>query len=555
MREELRILTLMEERWEERLRDIERTDDPLERSVLVSRGLIGLLTPLYCHPKSKYYRSSALLPWMEKGVDCLLADQLESGCISLLNCNIDSPPDTAFQTHGISIIYHVLKRSGLEEVMPFVHGTRLFLERAKPCLLQGGIHTPNHRWVMCGALANMYEIFGDEAFRKRAEQYLLEGMDITEYGEWTERSNAMYNSALAIHLIDVGEVFGHEPAYEAVRRNLRMMQHMFHPDGHIVTEYSGRQDLAQKAKLNDWYYTALHLMANKDQDPVLASMARFAEDTAVVGGSALMYWMLYPERMALPKLEIEPMPEAYTVFLGEGNRVPVPANIPYVGKLVKHPHGAPLVRHRRGKLSVTVMSGQPEMLYVQYGQARMVGYKLGLGWFGIGNVAFPSMEQVSADVYRMHIELEGCYFDPLPPEKVAGLDGSYIDMPNKERPKTHVTMLPVTVELQLKEDGLDLTLSSESVSGIYIQHVFQFESDGGFDGSGLKATAMAGIQQLTEGYAVYEQDGDCIEVGPGERKHLDVISRNDMADPSLTRLTINSVTPLRQTVSIRCYDR
>lgn len=249
------------------------------------------------------------------------------------------------------------------------------------------------------------------------------------------------------------------------------------------------------------------------------------------------------------------MPDAYTVFLGEGNHVAVPANIPYLGKLVQHPHGAPLVRHRRGKLSVTVMSGQPEMLYVQYGQARMVGYKLGLGWFGIGSVAFPSMEPLSENRYRMHIELEGCYFDPLPPEKVAGLNGSYVDMPNKERPKTHITMLPVTVELELKEDGLDLTIVSESVSRIYVQHVFQFEQSGALAGEGIKATSVPEIQQLTAGQAVYEQDGDCIEIGPGERKHLDVISRNDKADPGLNRLTINSVTPLQQMLSIRCYSK
>ncbi|SDC51882.1 hypothetical protein SAMN02799630_00123 [Paenibacillus sp. UNCCL117] len=552
--EALRILHMVETHWAQLLSRIERTEDELDREALVGRGLINLLTPLYCHEESLYYRDASLLPWMKQGVQCLLGDQLESGCISLLNCNIDSPPDTAFQVHGTAIAYQVLVKSGLPELSEIVEGIRLFLERAKPCLLTGGIHTPNHRWVMCGALANMYEIFGDEAFKRRAFQFLDEGLDITEYGEWTERSNAMYNSALAIHLVDVGEVFGHEASYEAVRKNLLMMPYMFHPGNDIVTEYSGRQDLGQRAKMNDWYYTSLHLMASKDRDPALVSLARLAEETASVGSHALMYWMLYPERMTLPEGPAEPLSEYYTIFLGEGNQVNVPANIPYGSQIRKHPHGAPLVRHRRGQLSVTVMSAQPELLYVQFGHARMVGYKLGLGWFGIANVSFPSIVQIGSARYRMEVELEGCYFDALPPEKVQGLNGSYVDMPNRERAKTHVTMLQVAMEFELLENGVDITLISDNVSGVYFQHVFQFDPDGALGGEGIRTTDAARILQLTSGYAVYKKDGDCIEIGPGEKKHRDVVMRNEKPNPDVTRLTINSMTPLTQTLSIRCYE-
>lgn len=554
MSEALRILRLVEGHWEDLLSRIETEEDELERGALITRGLVHLLSPLYCHSESRYYKDPSLLPWMKLGVECLLNDQLESGCISLANCNIDSPPDTGFQVHGTAIAYHVLEKFGSPELQEVIDGVRLFLERAKPCLLTGGIHTPNHRWVLCGALANMYEIFGDEAFRNRAMQFLAEGLDITDYGEWTERSNAMYNSALAIHLIDVSEVFGHEPSYDAVCRNLLMMQYMFHPDNNIVTEYSGRQDLGQRAKMNDWYYTSLHLVAAKSRHPVLISLARLAEETASVGSNALMYWMLYPERMALPESPVEPMSDTYTVFLGNGNKVNVPVQVPYGSHVRKHPHGAPLVRHRRGKFSVTVMAGQPELLYVQYGKARMVGYKLGLGWFGIANVTFPSLEQIGDSRYRMEIELEGSYFDALSPEIVQGLNGSYVDMPNRERAKTHVTTLQAAVEFELLENGVEITLISENVPNIYYQHIFQFDPDGAIAGDGIRKTDLPGILQLAHGYAVFEQDGDCIEVGPGEKRHREVVIRNEKPNPGVARLTINSVTPLRQTVSIRVYE-
>ncbi len=201
-------------------------------------GLVSasLMLPLFANPESSYYRDASLLRELEEALALFLQTQLPSGCISLVNCNIDSPPDTAFSVHLAALLYQIVDRSGMDELSGARVSLLLFLERAKPCLLNGGIHTPNHRWVMAGAFAKIYEIFGGEAFRERAFPFLDEGLDITDYGEWTERSNAIYNGACAIHLYDVGLIFGYEPAFAAIRSNLNMMQYMLHPDDSIVTE-------------------------------------------------------------------------------------------------------------------------------------------------------------------------------------------------------------------------------------------------------------------------------------------------------------------------------
>ena len=554
-KELLRLVRLLEQQWDNHLDKINRAQNELEREALVSKGMLSMTTALYCCPSSRYYRDDQMLAWVLTACDCLLADQLESGCISLANCNIDSPPDTAFQVHGTTLAYAVMKDSGIEQLVEAKGKLELFFQRVKPCLLTGGIHTPNHRWVMCGALANLYELFPDEALKERAFQFFSEELDITPYGEWTERSNAMYNSALAIHLIDAAEVFEHQPAWDAVRSNLLMMRYMFHPDDTIATEYSGRQDLGQQAKMNDWYYTALHLMANKEKSEELLALARYAEQTAAAGSHALMYWMLKPERMALPDDCDAQMPKAYTVFLGEGNETQVPAHIPYLGKLVQHPHGAPLVRHRQGDLSITLMSGQQDVLYVQYKRARMVGYRLGLGWFGIGSAAFPSIKQLNKDTYRLEISLEGCYFEPLPLDKTTGLAGSYVKMPNHERGKTHQSQLDIALEVKLLENGADLTVISQAVPNILVQHIFQFLPESEFAGDGIRPSGHPLVSWLTEGTACIEQEGGCITIGPGGHRHLEVVPRNDRMNHELKRLVINCKTPLSDTISIRCFDR
>lgn len=551
----LRLTGVLEQQWENYLEQINRAEDEVERQSLVHKGLLNMTTALYCCTASRYYKDNEMLDWVKTACRCLLSDQLDSGCISLANCNIDSPPDTAFQVHGTTLAYAVMKESGIRQLEEPMGLLELFLQRAKRCLLTGGIHTPNHRWVMCGALANLYELFPDEALKERAFQFFSEELDITPYGEWTERSNAMYNSALAIHLIDAAEIFGYQPAWAAVRSNLLMMRHMFHPDDTIATEYSGRQDLGQQAKMNDWYYTALHLMASKEKSAELVALAQYAELTATAGSHALMYWMLKPERMVLPDISGAEMPKIYTVFLGEGNETQVPAHIPYLGKLTQHPHGAPLVRHRRGDLSITLMSGQQDILYMQYKSARMVGYRLGLGWFGIGSAAFPAITQLDQHSYRLEISLEGCYFDPLPPAKTEGLKGSYVNMPNHERGKTHQSQLNIALEVQLLDDGADLTIISQSVPNIMVQHIFQFMRESRIAGEGIKPSGNPLVSWLTKGTACIEQEGGCMTIGPGAHRHLEVVPRNDRINHELKRLVINGKTPLSETISIRCFDR
>lgn len=515
-------------------------------------GTLTITLPLYCLSSSRYYLDSSLDGLMKESVDAFLATQLDSGCISLVNCNIDSPPDTAFTTHLVSIVYQVAERSGLEQIREVQDGLYTFMERARPCLLNGGIHTPNHRWVMAGALSKMYEIFGDEAYKERAFQFLDEGFDMTEYGEWTERSNAIYNGACAIHLYDVGTVFGYEPAFEAIRRNLSMMQYMLHPGHEVATEYSGRQDLGQTLVLNDWYYVIYHLMASHDNNQDFASMAQITEESSPKGASALIHWMLYPDAMRLPE-QAPALSDHYTILLGENNEVPVPRNIPYLGKLVKHPHGASVLRHRKGKLSVTVMAAQPELMYVQYGQARMYGLKLAAGWFGIGGIAFPSIRQTGENRYSMEIELEGCYFNPLPREHTAGLNGSYVKMPNHLREKTNVMHLPVQMEFQLHDDGVEVSIRSAAIPNIYLQTVCMFDPVGTVSGDGLEEVAPH-MKQLVRGDAVYAYEGDHIRVSSGAKEHKDVSMRNETVNRDALNVTMNYVTPTEVTIRFQCYE-
>ena len=67
------------------------------------------------------------------------------------------------------------------------------VRRAAEGLLQGGFHTPNHRWAIASNLLECADFFGSSELAEAAKVYLREGSDCNEDGEYAERSAGGYN--------------------------------------------------------------------------------------------------------------------------------------------------------------------------------------------------------------------------------------------------------------------------------------------------------------------------------------------------------------------------
>ena len=78
-------------------------------------------------------------------------------------------------------------------------------------------------------------------------------------GEWTERSNSVYNAVSDLYMYHIGESFGLDEAFDAVRKNLDMMKYLLHPNDYIATEYSTRQDKGVAARM-DARYTISYML-------------------------------------------------------------------------------------------------------------------------------------------------------------------------------------------------------------------------------------------------------------------------------------------------------
>ena len=178
----------------------------------------AMTTAIACYltPESAYYESPALLEALRLGAAFAARLQREDGSFDYPSCNFYSAPDTAFCFKRLIAGYRLLTGRGAsrEELSPLREAYRALLHRAAGAIRDGGFHTPNHRWAIAAALLQAANLFaGEEDFaaslRARAAQYLAEGLDCDEDGEYAERSagnyNAVVNNAMLALCFKLGE--------------------------------------------------------------------------------------------------------------------------------------------------------------------------------------------------------------------------------------------------------------------------------------------------------------------------------------------------------------
>ncbi len=286
-------------------------------SILSPIGTAGLIQTLMCgyvSRDSKFYKSREILDRMTLAAGALLNFQHDDGTIDLLSTNFHSTPDLAFTIYPLALSYSILLRykdlnyQGLPALL------KEYMLKAGNALSVGGIHTPNHRWVVCGALAWLNDFFPNPLYRKRVEQWLAERIDLDPDGQYHERSTAIYTPVTNRTLLDVAKKMKVDSLYDVVRKNLNMTFYFVHPNGEIATESSIRQDKYVRSNMAP-YYLAYNYMAILDKDPRYSGMVNYIQNTVKVDQLGYML----PHFLDDPTL-LQNLPEP----------VPMPTQLPQV---------------------------------------------------------------------------------------------------------------------------------------------------------------------------------------------------------------------------------
>lgn len=499
--------------------DYQRILNPQGTAGLVRIGACGLYMP-----NSRYHRSTDLITRMLEAMDYLLSIQHEDGTIDLLSTNFHSTPDTGFIVKRLANAWRLIDQLKMKETADLQEKIKTFLQRAADALVVGGIHTPNHRWVVSGALASVYGIWPERKYLNRIEDWLAEGIDLDPDGQYNERSTYIYSSLTNRVLISVAHYTGKTHLLEYVRKNLDMTRYYIHPNAEIVTDASGRQDKATIGMFENYYYPYRY-MAIQDKNEEYAGMCRFIEATAgrKIAGH-LDYYLAEPLLWRdIP--QGTPPPTSYV------------KELPYSG----------LVRVREGNWDASIISKNSTWLTFMHGNAVIQGVRVASSFFGKGQFVTDKIERIP-DGWKLTQSLEGPYYQPLPRNLLPG-DGDWAKMPRIHRPQSEIQKLETTIYIQKTPEGISFDVTTKGCERVPLAIEIIFREGGQLQG----VEAVPNVNNswiLPSGMGTYTVGNDKIQFGPGLGLHLNTALRGSLPHTGSPSVYLTGFTPFNHTVRL-----
>jgi hypothetical protein len=502
-------------------------------TVAGTNGFVAALAAAACAPGSKYFGSVALVEPMQLAIRYMLKAQHEDGTVDYFATNFHSPPDLAFILEGSCPACALLRASSVPAIAAVATEYGKFITRGGEALVAGGVHTPNHRWVVCAALAWVNTLFPHRKYVARVEQWLAETIDIDPDGQYTEKSTTVYSPIVDRALITVARLLNRPELYEPVRKNLEMTLYYVHPDGEVVTEASRRQDRYQRGSMARYYY-AYRTLALRDGNGRFAAMARQIE------------------RSVAPK-----HPGELAVYLTEPEFAkPLPADAALPTDYAKVFAHSSLARIRRGAASGTILAANTTLFSFRKGAAALEAVRFATAFFGKGQFTSDALE-VREGRYVLRQELEGPYFQPLTKEQIA--HGDHVKMaPNGTlsnssskalRAQSNVQKIEAVVTISEAKGKFELAFSIRGTEYVPVSIELAFRAGGAFEG--VKPMADAKDAFLFESAAGrYTMGGDVIEFGPGRVEHTYTQVRGALPKWEGQSVYVTGFTPFEYTLKI-----
>ncbi|WP_156352169.1 hypothetical protein [Devosia sp. Leaf64] len=525
----------------------------------LTRQVRRLVTP-FVWADSKYHHDESLLPHIRQALEKLSQAQHDDGTFSVGNRH--SPPDTGFLIEDFGLMVSLLEADDHADSAAIADTIRAILTKAGPGLATGGVHTPNHRWKICAALARISHVTGDKSYLARIDQWLAEGMDIDEDGIYSERSPIYYSEVTNPSLLVVAHVLDRPELLDYVRKNLELSIEHADRNGEIEAVHSRRQDQHQQGTNLKSFYVQFRELALLDTNGRFAAMARLIEEKfAPELGDYLGDLIERPElAAALPASE-----EALVDFK-------------------KHYNTAGLVRIRRGKITASAFGGSdwyvngqeskffntvgsglstnPTFFRATNGAAILDAVRLVPNFFSMGHFRSNGIGYDNGAI-TLGNELKVPYYLPMPPERrdpdgvyalSRSVDGRFNSMLDFENRPVSTRDLKTDVAITETENGFDLAFDVSGEDDVELTWELTFREGGEL--SGVEALED-GTFHLIEGQGTYTLGQDKITFGPGNGKGLIEVRPGEQyswTNGSLTlkghRVYITAKSPVTYTLSL-----
>ena len=470
-------------------------------------------------PQSKFYQSDILLDKILLATKYLLKTQHEDGTIDLLSTNFHSTPDTGFIVKRLAMSYTLLERSKTVGVEKVLVPLKNFLTNCGEALIKGGIHTPNHRWVVSAALTKLNELWPDIRYVDRVNEWLGEHIDMDSDGQYNEKSTYTYSSLTDRLLITIAAGLNKPDLLENVRKNLNMTLYYVHPNGEIVTDASGRQDKATIGTLENYYYPYRYL-ALLDKNTTYSAMCKMIEETAGPKIGGFLDYFLVDSTLWEPLPPVTALPLNY----------------------VKAFPNSGLVRIRNNRWDSTLIANNAIWLTFMKGNAVLQGVRFASSFFGKGQFQSEKVIQ-KGNVWEMIQKLEGPYWQPYPKNAIAE-DGDWEKMPKINRPQSEVQKLETKIQIRETKQGMEIEISTSGTDRVPVALELIFRPGGELKG----LTKIAGSKDswlLKDATGSYTFKEDTISFGPGLALHKNTALRGALPAMDAPSVYLTGFTPFK----------
>lgn len=531
----------------------------------------------YTSAVSRFHHDARLLPALQVLVEALQKNQLPDGLYD--SGNLDSPPDSAFILETLCQAQNQLVEDASSATGALRDALRDVILKTAEGVRTGGIHTPNHRWHVCAALAHVHRLYPEAKWVARIDDWLGEGIDLDADGQYAERSPHYTAEVVNPALVTLAVLLDRPALLEPVRRSLQAQLYLLEPDGELETVASRRQD--QRAGMREYIwslYVPYRLLALRDGNGAFAAVTRWIErdflaNTMVTRSpnAPLAQWLDFAE-LARELPASTPLPETYTrVFPGMA-----------------------LARVRRGSTTATIYGGSdvstglglgsglatnPTFFKFRKGAAVLESVRLTPAFFSTG-FFYSNGLQVADGRYQLQQTVNVPYHLPLPAayrqahgDYKLSDDGRYFSKLDFEhRPKQYRT-LQSTVAIVERAPGFDLEFAVDGPQGVLVTIELTFRRDGKLENvaalpetvesrgartGAAPAEDRADSFSLAQGIGKFTAGTDTIEFGPGtsagapgRMEGEDYTWVNGHLRTQGKRVYLTGVTPFRYTLTIR----
>lgn len=488
---------------------------------------------VYLNPSSKYYLDNFLYDRMLLAMDFIKGNQRADGTFDFPSCNFMSAPDTAFCLKRLISCYKLLIKYGnTDKTTNLSNG---FLSIIKPAIIgvmNGGFHTPNHRWAITASLLQCSNIFKDDApfsvaLKSRANQYLAEGIDCNADGEYAEKSTGNYNAVVNSAFISCYEETSDPSFIEYVRKNLQMMLSYIEPDDTIFTQSSTRQDKGKKQYADNYFYQFLYLADLLNISEFDSAAHKLIKDNLSRNDEApdCLHILMLNENLQQYKFKGYGFLDSYNKYYKESG----------------------VVRVKKEKFTYTLLKDASKFLFLQVGSTPIY-MKIGVSYCSTRNFQPQVMEQDN-NTYTLTYKADGWYY--LPFEDYNG-PSDWWQMDHSKREILNNTHLELKTNIKEREDGLDIQITSSGYDRIPIRVEICIPDKSIIENNSFYTIGEAGQGMiLKQGNVNIHHEGQNIQIGPGFGTHefLGHYSGEEKNELGYT-LFFNEYTNLNKTITI-----